>query len=278
VLALGAAAAGYAALSKSGPAPHILTATVAQAAPPTATSTQPASSGLTPPKQLGSSTQGLGTPTTIKPPKIPLTASVPKGATTTPNTSSGLPGAAPGQPTTSTPSTPTNGAPNAASPQENLPAAILLDTNAASTYNPYNYPATDFGDPSLTIDGDPTTGWTAVVDPTTAPKMAVGVLIDLKAKQRVASLKLITTTPGIRVQVYGSESATAPPSITDPAWLTLSRLEPVKKKQLRIRLRDSTKAFTFITLWISRAPASAVGTPEAPGHVSINEIELFPAA
>ena len=31
------------------------------------------------------------------------------------------------------------------------------------------------------------------------------------------------------------------------------------------------------TLWISRAPASAVGTPQAPGHVSVAELELLPA-
>ena len=50
----------------------------------------------------------------------------------------------------------------ATEPQAN---ALLLDTNAASTYNPYAYPASDFGDPSLAIDGDVTTGWTAQVDP-----------------------------------------------------------------------------------------------------------------
>ena len=38
---------------------------------------------------------------------------------------------------------------------------ILLDTNAASTYNPYNYPESEFGDPSLVIDGETGTAWTA---------------------------------------------------------------------------------------------------------------------
>ena len=52
----------------------------------------------------------------------------------------------------------------------------------------------------------------------------------------------------------------------------------VKKKHLRIALRDSTKAFTFVTLWISKAPESSIGTAEAPGHVDVNELELFPAS
>jgi hypothetical protein len=51
----------------------------------------------------------------------------------------------------------------------------------------------------------------------------------------------------------------------------------VKKRHEHIKLKDSTKAFRFITLWISRAPAAQVGTAEAPGHVSVNELELFPA-
>ena len=64
----------------------------------------------------------------------------------------------------------------------------MLDTNAASTYNPYNYPASGFGDPSLAIDGDTSTAWTAQVNPATAPKMAEGLLIDLKAKQKISAI------------------------------------------------------------------------------------------
>ena len=48
------------------------------------------------------------------------------------------------------------------------------------------------------------------------------------------------------------------------------------KRHLLIKLHESTKAFDFITLWISKAPASSIGTPQAPGLVSVNEIELFP--
>ncbi|MGP0101118.1 MAG: hypothetical protein ACLPUT_05785 [Solirubrobacteraceae bacterium] len=150
----------------------------------------------------------------------------------------------------------------------------MLDTNAATTYNPYGYPASGFGDPSLAIDGDTSTAWTALVNPATAPKMAEGLLIDLKAKQKVAVLELVTSTPGMSIQVYGANGHTAPASITDPAWIPLSAPKVAKKKRLRISLRDSAKAFMFITLWISKAPASS--TPEAPGHVDVNEVELFP--
>jgi hypothetical protein len=213
-------------------------------------------------------------PAFTKPPKIPLQTTTPTPTTTTT--------------TPTTPSSPAakeksekakNGKGNTGGAStEALPEPILLDTNAASTYDPYNYPATGFGDPSLTIDGDTTTGWSAQLIPASAPSLAEGVLIDLHAPQKVASVKLVTTTPGMTVQVFGANGHTVPSSITDPAWSTLSRSIVVKKRHMHFGLREKKKTFRFITLWISRAPASAVGTPEAPGRVSLNELELFPPA
>ncbi len=259
LLALGAAAAGYAALTNKSHKPVAVTTTVAQTPPPAATTTP---TPIVP-----------GTPTTIKPllpssktitpPKIPLT--------TTPSVTPTLP---------SVPAAGSTPTPTSTTPQPNTtgsePTPILLDTNAASTYNPYNYPASDFGDPSLTIDGDTSTGWTAQVEPATAPKMAEGVLIDLKSHRRLAAVKLASTSPGMTVQLYGANGKTAPSSITDPAWVALSHSQVVGKKHIRIKLRNQKKAFTFVTLWISQAPAASAGTPEASGRVSVNELELFP--
>jgi hypothetical protein len=265
VLAIGAAAAAYAALDKGTPKTHVLTTTVAQASTPaitTPTSTTPGT---------------LGTPTTVQPlpqgnskvPKIPLTASLPKtsgkSTATTPTATSTTPSP------TSTSTTPSSSSTGSTSSE---PQPVLLDTDAASTYNPYNFPAANFGDPSLTIDGDPSTAWSAQVEAATAPNMAEGVLIDLKEQQKLTALKLITSTPGVTVQVYGAKGVTAPTSITDAAWIPLSHQELAAKKHLRIKLRDSSKAFGFVVLWISKAPATS--TAEVPGHVDVNELELFP--
>jgi hypothetical protein len=262
LLALAAAAAGYAALSKKTHKPPTVTAFVAQTPSPAPPSTP--TTPIVP-----------GTPTTIKPtlpltavkpPKIPLSTSTPPALPSTPSTGgAGEPGAG----AAPTPST-TGGA-------STEPTPILLDTNAASTYDPYNYPAANFGDPSLTIDGDTSTGWTAVVDPATAPRLAEGVLIDLKTPRRFASIKLVTSTPGMTVGLYGANGKAAPTSITDPAWIALSHSRTIAKRHVTIKLRHSKQAFRFITLWISKAPASSVGTPAAPGHVSVNELELFAA-
>jgi hypothetical protein len=272
VLVLGAAAAAYAALTQPAPrklAPKVVT--VAQAPP-----TTPATTPTTPPTP-----DALGTPTTIKPlpsstpaPKIPLTASTPKPSEST-GSGTGTTNSGTGESGTGTTKSSTKSS-GGTTPAEQ-PSPILLDTNAAGTYDPYGYPTSWFGDPSRAIDGETNTAWTAQVNPAVAPKMAEGLAIDLKAAQRVGSVKLITSTPGMTVQVYGANGTTLPASITDPAWVALSPSLDAKKRTTKIALRDTTKAFRFVTLWISLAPKSALGTPSAPGHVSVNELELFAA-
>lgn len=291
-LAIGAATAAYAALSKGAGKARPVVTTVAQVtapitvtAPSTATPTTPTTPIPTAPGATATTPATTPTATgappavnpllptgTTKPPKIPLTAPTPKssGTTTTP----AGPGSGETAPSTTTPTKSTGESTPATAPR---PTAILLDTDAASTYNPYSYPASSFGDPSLAIDGEATTGWTAQVEPTVAPKMAEGLAIDLKTPRRLSALALLTTTPGMTIQVYGANGSALPTSITDPAWVQLSPYFPEKKKHVRIKLRHPAQAFRFVVLWISGAPAASVGTPQAPGHVSVNELQLFPA-
>ena len=125
-------------------------------------------------------------------------------------------------PTTTTPAAGKESGGGAAT--EPQPTAIVLDPDAATTYNPYGYPASEFGDPSLAIDGDTSTEWTAQVNPAVAPKMAEGLAIDLKSAQRVSAIELVTSTPGMSVQVYGAKANSLPTSITDPAWVQLTPL------------------------------------------------------
>jgi len=269
LLVAGAAAAAYAALSKSTSKPRAPVARLVQTparAPGAAAPLPPTTPAVPTP-----TTPKLGVPAKprlplVKKPNIPLAGAVTKPpaatspATTTPAAS----------PTTTTPSASTKTSTGAGSTTETHPAAIVLDTNAASTYNPYSYPASSFGDPSLAIDGETSTSWNARVDPTVAPKMAEGLLIDLKTAQRLSALVLTTSTPGMTVQVYGSASHAAPSSITDSGWVRLSGVRVDKKRSLRLPLADSKRAFRFVALWISAAPPSA-------RHVSVNELELFPA-
>lgn len=154
------------------------------------------------------------------------------------------------------------------------PSPILLDTNAASTYNPYAYPASQFGEPSLAIDGEESTAWTAQVNAASAPKMAEGLVLDLKSAQKLGSVVVKTTTTGMTVEVRGSNSHTLPASINEPGWVQLSAVKTLKKRSTTIELKTGGTAYRLVLLWISKAPAGS--TPANPGHVAINELELFP--
>jgi hypothetical protein len=236
------------------------TASASATPPPAATPTTPA----TPPPATPS--------TAVKPPKIPVTATTP-ASTTTPTTTTPPAATTPTSPPKTT--TPKKTAPS--NPTASLPAALLLDTNSVATYNPENYPVEPtFGDPTLTVDGDTSTGWTAQVNPAIVPKMAVGLLINLNNAQKLSALQLITSTPGMTVQVFGTAASTAPTTISDPAWTALSPDKLQKERHTLIKLSDSTKAFRFLVLWITGAPPASIGTPTSPGRVSVNEVEVFP--
>ncbi len=262
-LILGAAAAAYAALSKEPKHAPVTTATVAQVPPP-ATTPAPATTPTPTP-----STPSTTVPPVAKTPALPTKAVTPP--VTSPTTPATPTGGTTGEQKTST----TGGGKTTTTPEG--PTPLLLDTDAATTYNPYAYPASDFGDPSLTIDGDTGTGWSAQVNPATAPAMAEGVVIDLKSAKKLSAIKLVTSTPGLTLQTYGANTQTAPASITDTAWVPISHSLTIRKRRARIPLKAQGKAYRFVVVWISGAPESAVGTPEAPGKVTLNEIELFKA-
>jgi hypothetical protein len=288
-LVAGAAVASYAALNKRSATHTASTATVALTPPTSSTpgaATTPTAPGAITPTSPATSTPITPTtlPTTPVTPTTPgaITPSLPTGATRppkiplpTPTPSGGVP-----IPTTSTPTPtiPTTSTPTTTTPvKKPAPTPILPDTDAARTYNPYNYPATDFGDPSLTIDGDGSTGWTAQLNPAVAPRLAEGVVIDLKTARRVGALKVDTSTPGISFEVYGARGHTPPPSITDPAWTRLAASHAVEKTQ-QLKLHSSANPHRFFLVWIVKAPAASVGTAQAPGKVSLNELTLFPPA
>ncbi|HXQ00611.1 MAG TPA: hypothetical protein VN845_11185 [Solirubrobacteraceae bacterium] len=282
VLVCGAAVAAYAALNKTKPK----SAVVALVVKTSTTSVTPTPTPGTP-----SATPTPGTPTTVKAgQKIPLQTPTPKSSSGESGESAGL--FPPESKTTATPkaTTPTKTteeSTKAASEKtgdegsetktgEEAPSPILLDTNAASVYNPYSFPATLFGDPSLAIDGEVKTAWTAQVQASVAPKMAEGVVLDLNSPQKLGSATVITTTTGVTVEIYGANGSTLPTTISSPEWARLVGLKVLKKKTTPLKLKTKGKSYRYVLLWLAKAPAGS--TAAAPGTVSINELELFPPA
>jgi hypothetical protein len=286
VLIAAASVAAYAALEKKEAKPTTVAKTPTVGAPASATPGAPTTS--TP----GATTTPIPSiPTTSKatPPKIPLQTPTPKSsgsAAAEANEALFPPEGtkAAGKTKASTPAKEENSPPSnegngssseGGSEGKSEPASpILLDTNAASTYNPYAYPPALFGDPSLAIDGEAKTAWTAQVQATSAPKMAEGLLIDLKSPQKLSSAKVKTSTTGITVEIYGANGHTLPGSITDPTWKRLVGLKVLSKKGTSFRLKTEGKGYRYVVLWLAQAqPSSSAANP---GSVSINEFELFP--
>jgi hypothetical protein len=280
VLAAGAAVAVGAALSRHKVTPHARVLALTPA-PPVATPTTPAlattpgAAGAAKATGKGSAGKLLFPPASAsKPPKIPAPAATPKstgGAAGESSTGTST------TPATTTGTTPTTESKHEASGKSE-PTPILLDTDAATTYNPYNFPAAGFGDPALAIDGEPSTAWTAQVQAASFPNMAEGLLIDLRSPTKLGRVELATHTRGMTVQLYGADGSKAPATITEPGWTLLSGSHVLKKQVTHLRLRTKGKAFSFLLVWLVKAPVASQGTAQAPGRVGISELALYPPA
>ncbi len=277
VLVVGAAVAAYAALNEHSTKTPVKTLALAPAkTPATAPATTPGVASTTTPGKAalpasGSSIAHPASKTTLptgsaKPPKLPAVSSTPESS-----------GSTEGEPSSSSksPVSESKSETEGKTGTKGKPSPIVLPTKAATTYNPYNYPASEFGNPRLAIDGNATTAWTAQINPSMAPKMAEGLLVNLKESKSVAQLSLVTATPGMTVQIFATKGKTIPTTITSHQWVMLSNSVVVKNRKATIKLRDASKSFRYVLLWIPKAPEGLVGTPEAPASVDLNELVLY---
>jgi len=259
LLASGALAASYAALSSDSK--RAVTNPGAQASLP-ATTSPPAA----PPAGPTPTSPATVTPPPVKPTATPATPAPATPSTSTPSTST----PSTSTPSTSTPSTSTPSTSTPSTPSRPKPVIprhlIVLDTDAASTYNPGGLPDSNFGDPSATIDGDSSTSWTAK---TASPgcKVGAGVGLDLKSAQSVKQLNLATDTPDMDAEIYGAKSG-QPASLPASGWVHLAS-RPRVKSNARIGLAKANKRFRHLLVWIPHGPAG-----KCPTHVSVNEISL----
>ena len=108
--------------------------------------------------------------------------------------------------------------------------------------------------------------------------MAEGLLINLRSATKLGRLELATPTRGMTVQVYGANGAKAPTTITEPGWTLLSGSHVLKKKVTHLKLHTAGKTFSYLVVWVTKAPAASQGTATAPGHVALSEVALYPPA
>jgi hypothetical protein len=255
LLVAGAVAAAYAALAPS----HNSSGSAALVAqlPTVSTATTP------PPVTTTNSATIPSVPATPTPAPTPVPSTTPSLTTSTKATTTGS--------TTTTHTTTTTTTTTNTTTTTTTPATqpILLDPNAASNYNPFNFPASRFGDPSLAIDGDTTTSWTYQLDPSSGGLVGVGLLIDMRAPQKVGSLVLQTGTPGMAVEYYGANGSAPPASITTPdGWKHLAST-PTALSKNTVTLSTGGTEYRYVLVWIRRAAVSG-----SPTSVGISELVL----
>ncbi len=269
LLVLGAAAASYAALTDDGAEPPASSAAVAQtppaAATPPATTTPPAATTPTTPKAKKlpkvKAPKATSTPTpapsTVTPTPAPTTATPStSGSTSTGATSTGAT-SGDGESSASTGSSST--APAGPSP-------VVLDSGAASVYDPYSRVASA-GAPARAIDGNPSTSW--FLEPTPKPGTGpdAGLLLDLGAKRDLRGVVIQTTTPGFNVEIWATSDASAPPNILDSRWSHIRNRKNVGTDE-RIAIGNDTSKYRNLLLWFRSAPAG--GT-----KLRVNEVEVL---
>jgi len=257
VLAAGAVAAAYAALKadsrKAAATPAAVAALPAQpAATPTAT---------TPPVFA---TPPATTPPAATPPAAPNTPKAASPATPVAAAIPATPAVAPA--TVKKVTKKTTSKPKKTPAKLGPPTSIALAQSAAHTYNPYAHPATDFGDPHKALDDDPSTAWTAQL-PTNSSRPDVGLVVDLGSATAARRIDVVTTTPGMTIEVYGTTSSTTPVSIQDPGWTHITTQLDVAKSD-HVTVGDGTKSWRKLLLWVTEGPTA--GGPQ----VALNELKV----
>jgi predicted nucleic acid-binding Zn ribbon protein len=258
------------------PAPVVTTPIVST---PTATTPTSSSTAITPSVTSSDTSTSTSTPTTTTTTSAGSTtsASTTGTGTTTLATGTGTGSTTTGTGTTGTGTTGSTGTTGTGTTTTGIapalsPGQIAIPPTAISIYNPYSYPAADFGDPTLAVDGSRATVWTAATSATHYPNMVVGLLVDLGTAQSTKYATLATSTPGMTVELYGANGA-VPPSISS-GWTPMGKVKKAKPiSVIYIAKAEKAKTFRYILFWIPRAPAVAPGTPPPP-DVTVQELQL----
>jgi hypothetical protein len=234
VLASGAVAAAYAAMSSD--------ARREAAAPP-----PPAAAPVVAPAPPA--------PPAPQPPVEEPKAEVPKAEAPAPPPAPPAPTPAPA-PAPAAP-TDTGGDGGAAEDADPEPVAIELESDAASTYDPFGRADESVTNADLAIDGKPKTAWRAPAASDGTVRM--GLVVSLEKAQRIGSVRFRANTPGFTVETYAAKGAEIPPTITDEGWTHLEDQSDVGVEEtLPV---DGT--FRHVLLWVTVQPADfRVGIPE----------------
>lgn len=279
LLVCGAVAASYAALTDDagkkadepggGAATPIAQAPVQVPAAPTQTPTQgtpvtPVTPGTTTQETPATPTGSNQLPSL---PTLPNTNTNSTGSVTLPsvpsttenNTSTGTTTTNTTTTTTTTNTTTTN---TTTTPTTPALSPIALGADAADLYDPYQR-STGRGDPADAYDKNASGAWFVTTKADGKP-MQVGLLVDLEARKNLAQIEFATSTPGFRLEVYGTDGSALPPDILDTRWTHLASRSGVDENTVGanvkgdgkeiIRLAKDGEQVRQVVLWFTTQP------------------------
>ncbi len=273
MLVCGAVAASYAALTddagkkadeaSEGSATPIAQAPVQVPGVPTDTQAQ-----QLPTNTFPTTTAPTGTTGTSSLPSLPTLpnnnptttgTSLPTLPTTTGTTTTGTTTTGTTTTTTTTTTTPTN------TSTTETPAAltpIALGADAADLYDPYQR-STARGAPGDAYDPNAKNAW-FVTAPSDGKPMQVGLLVDLGNRKNLKQIEFKTTTPGFRLEVYGTDGSALPPDILDTRWTHLASRSDVDQNTVGdnkrgdlaeiVRLAKDGEQVRQLVLWFTTRP------------------------
>jgi hypothetical protein len=145
--------------------------------------------------------------------------------------------------------------------------AIELPATAGAVYDPYRRAAA-VGVPAKAIDGDGSTSWYFDAAPGST-QIAAGYVVNLGQARGIKAVDITTPTPGFKVEIYATDEATPPPSITDTRWAHITDKSDVGADgKTHIVLGAGSSKYQTLLLWITKPPTS--GT-----RVRISELKVF---
>jgi hypothetical protein len=155
-------------------------------------------------------------------------------------------------------------------PADDTPAAdpgpqrIEVAEDAGDLYDPLGRARND-GDPAKALDGDPGTNWAFSSSDPAQP--GVGYVVRLDKAQGIKEVRLRTSTPGFKVEIYATDEAQPPDTITDTRWAHIRDRADVEAQQ-RIVLGEGTSRYRTLLVWFTEPPADGE-------RIGLSELRLF---
>jgi hypothetical protein len=99
--------------------------------------------------------------------------------------------------------------------------------------------------------------------------VGAGYVMNLGSARGIKSIDVTSPTPGFKLEIYATDEATPPPTITDTRWAHITDKNDVGTDgKTHIVLGAGTSKYQTLLLWITKPPSDGA-------RVRISELKVF---